>query len=370
MILILIITVVPSVGPVRRSYPENPTRGHPALGLEGRSPVRSSYPDNPTHGHPALGVEGRSPVLRSYPENPNEEDHPVVGRGVGSDDPNPEWSDHLRYAAPVNDWRDMFSEQITRILICLGTASGEALRLRESAGRLRYRVASAYAILRPQSPRTPESEARESTDSGLATNSSESEVHLPWRHLHHLFGSCPMYRANQVEEAWEAWLLCQRPWDDDLRTIGFFDRLFDIELIAFRAMAEVYYMRPPSSRGSETPRPPIVGESTEESGTDLLTHVFYRCVERGEMFEDQQGTLWSRPVQTSRSAARGSMDPMPDEHASSDSEPTEYDWAIARAAFTLYQADMQFDWEQLSESQQQIYHSLVGRMLQELQEVD
>ena len=136
--------------PVRRSYLENPTHGHPALGLEGRSPVRRGYPENPTHDHPALGVEGRSPVLRSYPENPNEEDHPVVGRGVGSDDPNLEWSDHLRYAAPVNDWRDMFSEQITRILICLGTASGEALRLRESAGRLRYRVASTYARLRPQ----------------------------------------------------------------------------------------------------------------------------------------------------------------------------------------------------------------------------
>ena len=273
----------------------------------------------------------------------------------------------------------MFSEQVTRILACLGTASGEALRLRESASSLRYRVASAYATLRPQSPRTPQSEARESTDSGLATSSSEdenglgtseSEVHPPWQHLHHLFGSCPRHSANQVEEAWEAWLLCRRPWDEDLRTIGFFDRLFDIELIAFRAMAEVYYMRPPSSRGSETPRPPIIGESTEESGTDLLTQAFERCMERGEMFEDQQGTLWSRPVRTNRSAARSRTDPTPEDQASSDSEPTEYDWMIARAAFTLYQANMQFDWEQLSEAQQTIYHTLEGQMLQELPEVD
>ena len=64
--------------PVRRSYPENPTHGHPALGSEGRSPVRRSYPEHPTHGHPALGVEGRSPVRRSYPENPTH-GHPALG---------------------------------------------------------------------------------------------------------------------------------------------------------------------------------------------------------------------------------------------------------------------------------------------------
>ena len=63
------------------------------------------------------------------------------------------------------------------------------------------------------------------------------------------------------------------------------------------------------------------------------------------------------------------MDPMPATHAdeeSSDSEPTERDWAVARVAYLLYQEGMSFEWEQLSDTQQTMYHTLVGQWLQDL----
>ena len=52
------------------------------------------------------------------------------------------------------------------------------------------------------------------------------------------------------------------------------------------------------------------------------------------------------------------------------SEPSEHDIAIAQAAFFLYQNNLQFDWEQLSEEQQDVYHSLVGQWIANIHEVD
>ena len=43
---------------------------------------------------------------------------------------------------------------------------------------------------------------------------------------------------------------------------------------------------------------------------------------------------------------------------------------LARAAFLLYQNDLRFDWEQLPERQQDVYHELVGNWLMSISEVD
>ena len=53
-----------------------------------------------------------------------------------------------------------------------------------------------------------------------------------------------------------------------------------------------------------------------------------------------------------------------------DNEPSALDISIAQAAFLLYQHNFHFDWEQLTPIQQDIYHGLVGRWLQQVHEVD
>ena len=156
-------------------------------------------------------------------------EHEQSERGVGSHDPIP-MSAGSTGSSPgtLNLW-EVLSEQGARILECLGTDSLETLCLRESSGRLRCRVASVHAVLRPPPIQSPRSEAKESTDSGLEQSSgkaesefmldsSEPEDALPWQQLQRLFGSSPMYRADASEDAWQAWLLCGRLWDEDLRT--------------------------------------------------------------------------------------------------------------------------------------------------------
>ncbi|CAE7218324.1 RE2 [Symbiodinium natans] len=65
-------------------------------------------------------------------------------------------------------------------------------------------------------------------------------------------------------------------------------------------------------------------------------------------------------------------DVAPDLTASSsqDMPMSDHDHAMAHAAFFLYQNNITVDWEQLSEAQQDIYHSLVGAWLQGIHEVD
>ena len=58
------------------------------------------------------------------------------------------------------------------------------------------------------------------------------------------------------------------------------------------------------------------------------------------------------------------------EAASSESSLTPEDYAVATAAFQMHIEGLRFDWEQMSERQQDIYHGLVGRWLLEMQDVD
>ena len=53
-----------------------------------------------------------------------------------------------------------------------------------------------------------------------------------------------------------------------------------------------------------------------------------------------------------------------------DDETDELDFQVAQAAFLLWQNGFNFDWEQLTEAQQDIYHGLVGEWLTRVHEVD
>ncbi|CAE7427836.1 unnamed protein product [Symbiodinium sp. CCMP2592] len=53
-----------------------------------------------------------------------------------------------------------------------------------------------------------------------------------------------------------------------------------------------------------------------------------------------------------------------------DDETDELDFQIAQAAFFLWQNQFYFEWEQLTEAKQDIYHGLVGEWLTRVHEVD
>ena len=67
----------------------------------------------------------------------------------------------------------------------------------------------------------------------------------------------------------------------------------------------------------------------------------------------------------------GSEPEEPSEASSVDTEVQyEHDHHIAQAALVLFTQNLQFDWEQLTPSQQDIYHGMVGRYLQSTDGLD
>ena len=48
----------------------------------------------------------------------------------------------------------------------------------------------------------------------------------------------------------------------------------------------------------------------------------------------------------------------------------EHDHHVAQAAFLLWVEGFSFDWTQMTESQQDLYHGMVGRYLQSMNDVD
>ena len=52
------------------------------------------------------------------------------------------------------------------------------------------------------------------------------------------------------------------------------------------------------------------------------------------------------------------------------SELEEHDGHVAQAAFLLWMENLDFDWTQLSPAQKEIYHGMVGRYMQSLEDND
>ena len=58
------------------------------------------------------------------------------------------------------------------------------------------------------------------------------------------------------------------------------------------------------------------------------------------------------------------------DQSSDDESALPMDFQIASAAFLLHQYGYQFDWEQLTHRQQDIYHGMVGRLRRSIEDVD
>ena len=403
------------------------------------------------------------------------EDRAEPERGQGSDDPSPYLSSasSSTAAAPLQMdasgglqmfqimgfshalWH-LWSVQGELLLRFLRIDEWEVLVLRQTASGSRLPVAAAYAKLRPRPPPEPHASDSEETDSGLSEGSStsSSEQEAPWPSLHRFLSNSPTYREDAVEDAFEIWLMNNQPHSRNWRDFPFLDRLFDLELLAFEAMVEWYYVRTPPSRRSETPMPADVEGSTRYEDR-LINDILERYLYEGRLIRDHMGLIWAAPparnfaseplLEQETTAARSSHDPVMSGGASSshqspvpnplplprgtrvsreaeigpsspdrsgarsshetpypDADPTpaeeiqdanseantssnsesadddsvdstalnEHDYHVAQAAFVLYMEHLNFDWEQLSPNQQFLYHGMVGRYLQNIDEVD
>ena len=103
----------------------------------------------------------------------------------------------------------------------------------------------------------------------LVSSTSASEVEVPWELIHARMQYSPLCRRNFVENAFETWLTCSRPWSGNLREYPSLDCLFDLEMIAFQIAVEVYHHRTPQSRRSDTSRPSLLANGkTDDDDED------------------------------------------------------------------------------------------------------
>ena len=181
------------------------------------------------------------------------------------------------------------------ILSHLGVDEPEMLQLRELSSGWRLPAASAYATLRPHELPELYGESSEDTDSGFlpSSHSSSISIDLPWAPIEDLVASSPMFCRGEVENAFEIWLMSQRPWSEDLREFPFLDALFDLELVIFRALVEWYYDRTPTSRRSQSPRP--------QEDQDRMMAILNDLVEIRAIVADNRGLAWSAPSPFGRS---------------------------------------------------------------------
>ena len=309
--------------------------------------------------------------------------------------------------------------------------------------------------MRNRSPEPIHNEASEETDSGvvLSTPTSSQDIEVPWDNIHVHMQYSPLYRSRYVENAFETWLVFQRPWSGNLREYPFLDCLFDLELVAFQIAVEWYYSRTPTPQGSITSRTPNLDEYEVSGDGDRIEEIFQGLVRNRVIILDAQGVPWSGPnvpatgqssaAERSEAAglgmrrffrsepeetpwpagtdtgARSSHEPPhPENHpptrgqgigrmvdvghsspedtgARSSNEPPyqpnaqssvelessdeesvsesgihEHNHHVAQAAFLLWVEGYSFDWGQLTEAQQDAYHEMVGRYLQNINDVD
>ena len=282
----------------------------------------------------------------------------------------------------------------------LGRDDEGILRLREVSGSMRMGAAHAYDQMWP-GPRVdiPDNSAEEDTDSGFPSSL------IPWASFHAQFNNSPIYRPNQVEEAYELWQMCRRPFGQEFDRVLHIRGLLDIEMRALRAVIEFYYMSSPRSSGSATPPPPTLESEVQPMEVQQVESIICRMKRNGEILVDREGLVWAGPLRPPSplhtlpaEPASSSTDPLPrappthrvtrrnwgtiltlteDESNTQDPttmggavEVTPHDQAIVQAAFTLYLEGYEFDWQQLKPEQQGLYHSIIGEHLRSLHEVD
>ena len=185
--------------------------------------------------------------------------------------------------------------------------------------------------------------------------------------------------------------MSNRPYGPELRNLPYVRALSVSEHAAMDQMIEAYYMHTPTNTSTPTPEPShLVSQEATDEGT-LRREIVGRAREQLEYPERRQRMAeqvasaalhgpgaWDESPNGAETTggARGSeeafvlrlpVDQVPDDV---DSQAYEMDHQIAAAASLLYQYGYDFDWEQLTPDQQDIYHSMIGRLLQSIEEVD
>ena len=288
----------------------------------------------------------------------------------------------------------LLTEHGPRIVMFLDPRGGEVLCLQEVSGRIRLRIASVWAVLNPRIPATPRREESEDTDSGisLSTQSTPPSLTREWQEVHGRFLGDPEYDPLRVEDAFQIWALSNYPYGPELGNLRYVTSLSPLEHTAFYLMIDAYFLHTPSAASSPTPEPSHLVTPTAGDEGFVRREVVERTLEQMRSLLARQESI----AQTSQvqNPSRGRTDMVfrdPNESvlsqaaasdvpvlrltddASSDSEESgiyEMDFQIAAAACMLYQYNYNFDWEQLSQNQQEIYHGMIGRLLQSLSEVD
>ena len=181
------------------------------------------------------------------------------------------------------------------VLEMIGRHDQGILRLREVTSTMRWGAAFAYDRAWPE-PRlpVPEDSVEEETDSGLPSSSEETGI--PWSSLHARFNNSPVYRPGQVEEAYELWLMCRRPFGREFDRVLASRGLMEIEIRALRAVIEYYYMSSPKSSGSATPPPPTLESEVQPAQTEHVDFIIDRMIGDGEILVDRDGSIWAGPL--------------------------------------------------------------------------
>ena len=153
-------------------------------------------------------------------------------------------------------------------------------------------TASAYAAATSYVPPPVQDSADEDTNSGISSSSSAGSARedAPWADW---MRYSPLYRREAVENAFETWLSCRRPWSNNLSDYPFLDSLFDLEVVAFQAMTEWYYARTPSSRRSNSLPQPAYEEESHTDDELRIRLILQRFVDQGIIIRDPQGVAWS-----------------------------------------------------------------------------
>ena len=274
---------------------------------------------------------------------------------------------------------EFLHEHGTTVEELLGTRSQEILELRAVSPGIRMRIANAWALLHPRPPRSLRSEASEETDSGLATSTSGTPPSLSreWDAVHAQHVVDPRYDPIRVENAFQIWLASSRPYGPELDSLPYARALAPPEYAAFDQMIGEYYMHSASPVSTPTPEPSHLIDSEAGDEGVIRREVVERSRDQREYARRRQQAV----EQTAYAAVRV-FDPATEaqppgiayEGASEQDDegtaPHDMDFQIAAAASLLYQYGYDFDWEQMTEVQQDIYHGMIGRLLRTIEEVD
>ena len=256
----------------------------------------------------------------------------------------------------------------------LDSWSPEVLRIRELSGGTRLRIASVWAQLHPRPPPSFHEDESEGTDSGMtfSSQSTLSSMRSEWDRHHYEYRNVGIYDPQAVENAMEVWHMSRRPYGPELEALPFFQALTEPERSVLNQMIDVYYLRSPRA---STPQPAhLIDREIRDEGINRRQWMAHAAIDNEqERAERELSAASDIEVQPDGTMPVRQAVPIVRLEASSDEEsdgPTELDRQAAGAAFFLYQMGYEFNWEQMSPVQQDLYHSHVGRLLRSIQEVD